>query len=94
MLITYIRKNKTEKSKGQPIGCVVALDKNHIGWSLKNEKDKWDKKRGLEIAKKRAEKTIEKKYDLFKNIFGYPAFDKVYPIYKYIEQKAEIYFKD
>jgi len=69
MLITYIRKNKTDKSKGIPIGCVVALDKNHIGWSLCNPKDKWNRKRGLEIATGRA-KNNNTKDDIYKKLWS------------------------
>lgn len=106
MLITYIRKNKTEKSKGVPIGCVVALDKNHIGWSLCNPKDKWNKKLGLEIAKGRASNN-KNVYDFHETLRKSPGYKIgwLFPIYcerarlialsyRYIQQKAEIYFKD
>lgn len=58
MVIRYIRENKTEKSKGNPIGIIIALDKDHIGWSLKNKKDKWNKDIGKQIAINRAKKGI------------------------------------
>ena len=64
VLIRYIR-----DEDGTPNGVVVATSRGHIGWSLKNlteEEDlvrgqwkwvpieKWDRKRGLEIAFGRA----------------------------------------
>lgn len=91
MLIHYIRKDKTEKSKGKPIGIVIALDEDTFGWSLCNPKDKWNKKLGLEIAKSRAEKLNKNK--LLSKLEGYPTFDKVKKPLKYIEQKAKLYFK-
>lgn len=51
MLIQYIR-----NSMKRPIGVVVALSKDKIGFSLCNPKDNWNKKIGLQIAKARAKK--------------------------------------
>ena len=50
MLIEYIR---TEDR--QPIGCIVAIDKNSIGISLLNPKDEFDKNLAKKIAIGRAE---------------------------------------
>lgn len=51
MLIEYVR-NKNR----HPIGVVVAVGKNKIGWSKCNKQDKWDRNLGIQIAKNRAEK--------------------------------------
>ena len=103
MLINYIRKQYANKEKGifnsSPIGIVVALDKNKIGWSLLNPKDKWNKKIGLSIAIGRANKFTDEK-DLFEQLesdkillIHTRAYQKVKPIYDYVKQKAQIYFK-
>jgi len=42
------------KKKGQPVGCVLALDEMQIGWSLCNPKDHFDKKKARMIARNRA----------------------------------------
>ena len=56
MFIKYIREDtKIEgKNKGKPIGVIVAVSKEELGWSLCHKKDIWDKKLGLLIATKRA----------------------------------------
>jgi hypothetical protein len=53
MLIKYIRDRKWNK-----VGVVVALDQEHIGYSLCNVShgDRFDKEKGLMIAVGRAEK--------------------------------------
>ena len=48
-VIRYIR-----DCQRRPYGVIVALDKEHIGMSLCNKKDKWDRELGLEIAAGRA----------------------------------------
>ena len=48
MLIQHIRHGD------KLIGTIVALDKDVIGWSQCCPKDKFDKKRGIEIARGRA----------------------------------------
>lgn len=48
MIVQYVRK------KERPVGVVVATSKHEIGWSLCNERDKWDRKRALEVAEIRA----------------------------------------
>jgi hypothetical protein len=50
MLIEFLRNSKRE-----PIGCVVAIDKNSIGISLLNPKDEFDRKLAKKIAIGRAE---------------------------------------
>jgi hypothetical protein len=51
MLVKYVR-----NSKRQRIGCVVAISRDQIGWSLCNVKlDKFDKQYALDIAKLRAQ---------------------------------------
>ena len=44
-----------EKTKGRIIGCIISTEKNIIGWSLFNKKDRkwsWDIKEQQEIFKK------------------------------------------
>ena len=50
MLIEYIR-----NAKRQPIGCIVAIDKDSIGISLVHPKDEFNKKLAKKIAIGRAE---------------------------------------
>jgi len=50
MLIQYVR---TEK--GKRVGVIVALSSDHIGYSLCNPIDRFDKKKGKFIAERRAE---------------------------------------
>ena len=40
---------------GDPIGVIVAIDKNKVGWSLCSPRDKCNKERGKMIAQMRAE---------------------------------------
>ena len=49
MLVQYLRKENRV-----PVGVVVALDKEHFGWSLCNKHDIFDRKLGLKIATNRA----------------------------------------
>ena len=49
MLIKYVRNYKRE-----PIACVVGIGPNQIGWSVRNPKDEFNKKRAREIAIQRA----------------------------------------
>lgn len=48
-LIQYVRDRH-----GNPVGAVVAVGKNQIGWSRKHRLDRWDKERALMIARNRA----------------------------------------
>lgn len=44
-----------EKTKGRIIGCIISTEKNIIGWSLLNKKDRkwsWDIKEQQDIFKK------------------------------------------
>lgn len=50
MLIEYIRNQDRE-----PVGCVVALDRDSIGISLLNPKDTFNRKLAKQIASGRAE---------------------------------------
>ena len=65
MIVQYVRNEKK-----QPIGVVVAKDKDKIGWSLWNNKkiyitnnfaicDKWDKNFGKNLAMKRANVNLD-----------------------------------
>lgn len=48
--ITKIVRNEN----GHPMGIIVALSKDKIGWSGRNQKDKWDADKGYKIALARA----------------------------------------
>jgi len=48
-LIQYVRDNN-----GTPIGAVVAVGKNQVGWSRLHKLDKWDREKALMIARNRA----------------------------------------
>ncbi len=48
-LIQYVR-----NLEGQRIGVVLAINADKIGWSKCCKRDKWDRKWGLEIARRRA----------------------------------------
>ena len=60
MLVKYIRektKEDIEKGyKGKPTGVIVAINKDHIGWSLCNSKDNFNRNLGKDIAIGRAKK--------------------------------------
>ena len=56
MLVKYLREETNDGTKGKPFGVVVAIDKETIGYSICNPKDRWNKKRGIEIAVGRAMK--------------------------------------
>jgi len=79
MLVEYVR-NKNN----QPVGVVVAVGKNQIGWSEKHNKDKWDKYLGLEIAIGRA-MNGSVKYPMKEKVFR-PYINKMY-------DRADRYFK-
>jgi hypothetical protein len=57
MLVKYLREETNDGTKGKPFGVVVAIDEGVIGYSICNPKDRWDKKRGIEIAVGRAMKS-------------------------------------
>ena len=96
MLINYIRqRNLSDEQngyKGVPIGIVVALDKEHIGWSLCCPRDKWDKKLGLKIAENRAKlgKDIQ---NVFDNVCV-RTFNRIERPLEFIQEKAQRYFKE
>ena len=48
-LIQYVRDRN-----GQPIGAVVAVGKNQVGWSKLHKLDNWDREKALMIARNRA----------------------------------------
>lgn len=50
MLISYVR----DKNR-QPFATIVAINKQGIGLAVCNDKDRFCKKRGIQIAKGRAE---------------------------------------
>lgn len=49
MLVKYVRNRKR-----RPVGVVVATGKYHVGWSLCDKKDEWDKEVGMAMAVGRA----------------------------------------
>jgi len=65
-LIRWVRrKTKPGKGRSKPIGCVVALDANRIGWSAWHSHDqkktaptrfRWSREKALQIAINRAKK--------------------------------------
>lgn len=52
-LIEYVK-----DYKGKPIGCVVAVDRGKIGWSVCHTKDNFNKEMGRKIALDRANKNV------------------------------------
>lgn len=88
MLIKYIR------YEGQLVGCVVALDDKHMGWSQCHSKlDNFSKSRALEIAMGRAVKGTKKKprkYDIYGD--GEKE-DLIGKAMEEIEYRAKRYFK-
>lgn len=77
MLVQYVRRN------GQPCGCVVALDRNVIGWSECNPRDRFCKKRGKEIAIGRAQTGTNSQ----------PLHPETYEVLELINRRSETYFK-
>jgi hypothetical protein len=59
VLLSYYR-----TSDGRPIGCVAAVDKDKIGWSLCSEKDTFNKELARKIAIGRALKPEKAAYTL------------------------------
>lgn len=85
-LVKYVR-----DEKGNPIGCVAAIDKNKLGYSICHTKDKFLKKLGRKIAIERA-----KKNKLIKEGYSYcvpfEVYEKHYPdknFYDYIKSVYE-----
>jgi hypothetical protein len=81
MLIEYVR------YRGKKVGVVVATNKHEIGWSQCCKRDRFDKKRGLEIATGRAKLGTEAIPAKIKNK------DIVTPILDKMANRAERYFK-
>jgi hypothetical protein len=61
-LIEYVKDDK-----GKLIGCVAAVDKDKLGWSICHTLDGFNKKRGRTIAIERAKKDILSKSN-YKNL--------------------------
>ena len=63
MLVKYVRKPKIvgDKTEYHPVGVVVALSEDIIGWSYCCKLDHFDRERGKQIAVGRAEKGTKKK---------------------------------
>jgi len=73
----------------KPIGVVVALDKDKIGWSQCCPRDKFDKKRGLEIAIGRAKKGSNV-HPAIRSSWDY---DIIGETIKEMKERAKRYFK-
>ena len=83
-LIEYVR-----DETGKKIGCVVALDKWRIGWSLCSKKDVFNKKMARTIAMGRARQMRWRKYELCDRARRYVA-----PAIVKILDRADRYYKD
>ena len=92
MLIQHIR--HCEKL----IGTVVAIDKDSIGWSQCSPRDKFNKKRGIEIAEGRAIKGTDARpvkiryYDV--DIHHIICNDIISDYIERMRDRAEKYFKE
>ena len=82
MLIRYVRKNGEPGKRGEPTGCVIALDEKHIGWSACCHLDRFNKERAKQIAIGRAIKGTKAQIP-----------DKVKPTLAFVSEKAIEYFK-
>ena len=88
MLVKYLREETNDGTKGKPFGVVVAIDKETIGYSICNPKDRWNKKRGIEIAVGRAMKSK----DFILNMkMPQKIFEKVEEVMDEIFEKSKIY---
>lgn len=80
MIVQYIRDKKRN-----PRGVVVAVDKDQIGWSYCNKKDRFNKERGKQIATDRA-------------FYGYgPNVNIPYdviPVIDRVKERAKHYFRE
>jgi len=76
-LIQYVR-----KPDGSPIGAVVAVGKNQVGWSRKHRLDRWDREKALMIARNRAVTGSQ-----------VPVPHDVLPILNGMETRSKRYFK-
>lgn len=56
-LVQYVRDRN-----GHPVGAVVAVSADQIGWSLMNKLDRWDREKALMIARGRAIATTSEGY--------------------------------
>ena len=54
--------------KGNLVGCVLAVDKDQIGWSMCNKRDRFSKDRAIKIAIGRAVNTPINKDNLYYGI--------------------------
>jgi len=92
MLTKYIYHPQTN----QPIGVVVALSSTQIGWSQCCPKDKWNKKRGLEIAIGRAKKGYMRKpaKTRLHNLQHTKNIDLITPEIEMMDLRARRYFKE
>jgi len=94
-LIQYVR-----DENGHPIGCVLATDKGHVGWSMCHEKDQFSKSRAKVIARGRAktgEDWVEHILSISKRRIALRKFTRVLavaPLMTQMEERARAYFKE
>jgi hypothetical protein len=119
IIISYLR-NRTplnpatsevaNKERGRPFGAIVAIDKDHIGWSLCHRYDSWDREKAVKIAAGRAMRGTNYWYETFEDYTkedgemllefgdisksGLPKLSAVLRGMKEMEVRAARYFKE
>lgn len=78
--------------KGKKFGVVVAIDKDILGWSLCNKRDRFNKEKGLAIALGRAalasEMTASERFDFYNRV---P--DSLVDLFEEIRDRSEKYYQ-
>lgn len=118
IIISYLR-NRTPlnpatsgvaRERGRPFGAIVAIDKDHIGWSLCHRYDSWNREQAVKIAAGRAMRGTNYWYKTFENYTkddgfqiedfgdisksGLPKLNAVLRGMKEMEVRAARYFKE
>jgi hypothetical protein len=104
MLVKYVRVADISpamvaldyNSARQPVGCIVCLNKDMIGWSKCNTKDRFSKSRAVEVAKGRAMYNIPLRHKRGNEEVGLPveclaAYEE---LMQQMKVRADRYFKD
>ena len=73
---------------GEPIGVIVAIDRNRVGWSLCSPHDKFDKEYGKMVAQRRAEAYGTDSQKVFDNA-PYSIIEDIQKMY----ERSQKYFK-
>jgi hypothetical protein len=106
MLVRYVRIqdvypetcNLDYEISRHPVGCIVCLNKDMIGWSKCNIKDRFSKSRAVEVAKGRAMYNIPLRHTSPKTSeeIGLPVeyLDAYEKLMQQMKVRAERYFKD